>query len=303
MGAVGPRGERGLFGLQGVAGYATNTGATGPQGSTGTPGNVYKTMGTLSELVFYDNLSSITFLVSSTDLAYTTGEYVYVYLLSNPDVNFQGKVLLYKSNILEIINIDYINNLLNDISDGPYVINLTGMPGNTGPTGPQGNTGHSPFTQVDDNTISYNGTIQAGTVIGNTGYFNYLHVPPENKSFIIDHPVNPEKYLVHVCLEGPEAGVYYRGTNEIINDSFTVVKLPDYVESFARELTSHVTPIYNEESDNSFLRVSEVKNNQFKVYGNNGKFNWIVYGKRNDIVVEPLKLDVQVKGEGPYRWI
>ena len=108
---------------------------------------------------------------------------------------------------------------------------------------------------------------------------------------------------MHVCLEGPEAGVYYRGTNEITNHKFTIVQLPDYVESLATDLTAHVTPIYNEENDNSNLRVSEIKNNHFQVYGNNGKFHWIVHGKRNDIEVEPLKLNVEVKGQGPYRWI
>ena len=26
-----------------------------------------------------------------------------------------------------------------------------------------------------------------------------------NKTFVIDHPDDSDKYLVHVCLEGPEA--------------------------------------------------------------------------------------------------
>ena len=35
------------------------------------------------------------------------------------------------------------------------------------------------------------------------------------KTFVIDHPDDENKYLVHVCLEGPEAGVYYRGKAEV----------------------------------------------------------------------------------------
>jgi hypothetical protein len=33
------------------------------------------------------------------------------------------------------------------------------------------------------------------------------------------------------------------------------------------------------------------------------EFFWTVYGKRQTIEVEPLKQKVNVKGEGPYRWI
>jgi hypothetical protein len=32
-----------------------------------------------------------------------------------------------------------------------------------------------------------------------------------SKTFIIDHPIKKDKYLVHACVEGPETGVYYRG--------------------------------------------------------------------------------------------
>jgi hypothetical protein len=39
------------------------------------------------------------------------------------------------------------------------------------------------------------------------------------------------------------------------------------------------------------------------VYGENGKFYWIVYGARNEIEVEPNKNDVNVNGSGPYLWV
>jgi hypothetical protein len=51
------------------------------------------------------------------------------------------------------------------------------------------------------------------------------------KTFVIDHPLNPEKYLVHGCLEGPEAGVYYRGLGTIYNN-ICVITLPKYTEKF-----------------------------------------------------------------------
>jgi hypothetical protein len=49
--------------------------------------------------------------------------------------------------------------------------------------------------------------------------------------------------------------------------------------------------------------VSEIENNMFRVYGENGKFFWIVHAKRNEVDVEPLKSKTTVKGDGPYKWI
>jgi hypothetical protein len=124
------------------------------------------------------------------------------------------------------------------------------------------------------------------------------------KTFIIDHPMNKDKYLVHACLEGPEAGVYYRGIGKITNNKSETILLPDYVEEFETEFTIQVTKIYSEENPNAILlKASRVQGNSFNVYGKNCKFYWIVYGKRRDIEVEPLKAATNVKGSGPYKWI
>ena len=123
-----------------------------------------------------------------------------------------------------------------------------------------------------------------------------------NKTFIIDHPTDNNKFLVHACLEGPEAGVYYRGKG-VINDNISVdIALPDYVDKIATNLTVQITPIYDNTSLKTY-NVSEVKDNKFTVYGVNGSFFWYVIGKRNEINVEPLKSKVQVKGTGPYKYI
>ena len=124
------------------------------------------------------------------------------------------------------------------------------------------------------------------------------------KNFIIDHPLDSDKYLVHACLEGPEAGVYYRGKGEIVNGVSAVIVLPDYVDAFAYNFTVHVTSIYNlAKPFPPNYQVSEVENGRFTVYGPNGKFYWVVYGERQPIQVEPLKSSVDVKGSGPYKWI
>jgi hypothetical protein len=130
-----------------------------------------------------------------------------------------------------------------------------------------------------------------------------LYVNSTLKSFIIDHPDNINKYLVHVCLEGPESGVYYRGKGRIEDGVSMVVILPDYVASLAYDFTIQITPIYDGMRKTGVYQVSEVVNNRFSVYGENGGFYWIVHGKRGEVAVEPDKDSIVVCGSGPYLWI
>jgi hypothetical protein len=134
-------------------------------------------------------------------------------------------------------------------------------------------------------------------------YFSTVNTS-SNKTFVIDHPVDTKKHLVHACLEGPEAGVYYRGKSEITNadDGYVSVELPAYVSALATDFTIQVTPIFDGKSVKT-LNVTEVVDNKFQVYGPPGKFYWLVHGLRNNIEVEPNKSDVNVKGTGPYLWI
>jgi len=119
-----------------------------------------------------------------------------------------------------------------------------------------------------------------------------------SKTFVIPHPINDSKYLVHACLEGPEAGVYYRGKDEITNDESMEITLPEYTKNFYN-FTVQVTPI----NSRIVYGVSEVKDGKFKVLGDNGKFFWTVQATRNEINVEPTKSDVVIKGDGPYTYI
>lgn len=134
------------------------------------------------------------------------------------------------------------------------------------------------------------------------GYLGNEIVLNSSKTFVIDHPKDDEKYLVHACLEGPEAGVYYRGRCEIEVEECTV-HLPDYVESLATDFTIQLTPIFNGNFDTR-LFAGNVENGKFKVYSNFPcEFYWYVSGKRNDIATEINKSDVRVNGDGPYKWI
>jgi len=190
-----------------------------------------------------------------------------------------------------------------------------GPSGPRGMQGPQGPTGPPP-------TI---------TALGDTGATGLVWYDPgasawhyANKTFIINHPLESNKYLVHACLEGPESGVYYRGKGEITNNYNTTIMLPDYVEKLATDFTIQITHIYDGSSSPEPLRsvvkgeqgnslakefktktysASEITNNVFSVYGENGKFYWMVHGKRGDIAIEPLKSETSVKGSGPYLWM
>jgi len=155
-----------------------------------------------------------------------------------------------------------------------------------------------------EGTATYSHLHTSFTVQGNTG----PQGPTGAKTFVIDHPTKPAHYLVHACVEGPEAGVYYRGT-AIIERNKTVVELPEYVNALADQFTVHLTQIENEsESESNFilLKTSTVKNNRFTVYSTAPcKINWLVFGNRKDVnlAVEIKKEDKQIRGEGPYTWV
>ena len=124
---------------------------------------------------------------------------------------------------------------------------------------------------------------------------------PPPKSFVIDHPLDYTKYLVHACLEGPEIGVYYRGHGEIIDNTSSEIVLPTYVSTIATNFTIQICDIYDGSHPKTYS-VGEVNNNRFIVYGANGRFSWEVRGSRGDIVVESDKNEIVVYGEGPYKW-
>jgi hypothetical protein len=123
------------------------------------------------------------------------------------------------------------------------------------------------------------------------------------KSFVIQHPTNEGKYLVHVCLEGPEVGVYYRGKSKL-EGGIAQITLPDYVPYIAHDFTVTLTPKYNKNIKPTILSYSEIVGNTFQVYGDNDvEFSWVVHGKRYDIAAEPDKKDHILCGDGPYTYL
>ena len=185
-----------------------------------------------------------------------------------------------------------------------------------GPTGPVGPTGQSAIGQKGDTGAGTTGPTGAtgpgvafGGLAAHASNNNGVWYDESNgqlyyttaKTFVIDHPLDGSRLLVHACLEGPESGVYYRGTGHIHDNHSTIIELPHYVDALATDFTVQVTPIYDGKLH--VLNASEVSRNQFVVYGDNCVFHWHVTGKRSGVIVEPLKTAVHVKGSGPYLYI
>ena len=60
------------------------------------------------------------------------------------------------------------------------------------------------------------------------------------KSFNIEHPLYKDKRLVHGSLEGPEHGIYLRGSIEATGEC--LIELPDYWEAMCDDYTVQLTP-------------------------------------------------------------
>lgn len=116
-----------------------------------------------------------------------------------------------------------------------------------------------------------------------------------SKAFRIPHPTIAGRDLVHICLEGPEAAVFYRGKGISRDGSYVTIRLPHYFSALVDEAsaTVQVTAIGPGAAP---MSVSEVSGGQFTVYPSDRRleqrFHWRVEAARRDIKpveVEPLK--------------
>jgi hypothetical protein len=110
-------------------------------------------------------------------------------------------------------------------------------------------------------------------------------IKAQTKSFKIQHPLDPNKYLEHGSLEGPEHGIYQRGRASGYES--VSVALPDYFKALSEnEITVHITSRVNDslfvsKSDNSEFKVQRVRRNLLrKQYI---EFDYFVVGERTDI--------------------
>lgn len=173
---------------------------------------------------------------------------------------------------------------------------------------------------------------------------DYVNAPAATvagrKTFVIDHPTDPARHLVHVAVEGPRDGVEYSG-EVVVEGGQAVVELPDYFEALTRPdgrqvfvsvvlpdepLTATIDPPALP-GDRVFLRrlppprqvpehalmpraaASSPRDGRFRIAcdGPDGtRVAWLVKAVRadvDDLDVEPLRADTTVRGDGPYRYI
>ena len=141
----------------------------------------------------------------------------------------------------------------------------------------------------DNNNVDF---FIRGTSSDNTSRFSVDtagNLRATTKSFDIEHPTKPGKRLVYGVLEGPEHGVYHRGTVE--GKGKLEVELPEYWsklvnEDYSIQLTSWGN--YNvhivEKTNNSFIieLTGNPLSQKFKVI----KVDYVVHGSRKDAPLE-----------------
>lgn len=125
------------------------------------------------------------------------------------------------------------------------------------------------------------------------------------KTFVIDHPNDPDRWLVHATTESPHNGVEYWGTVELDEDGLVEVALPDYFEQLTRAEGRAVFLSTVDIPDS--VAATYPKEGQFTISGTPGRrVNWLVKAVRVDVPeldAEPLRADVVVNGDGPYRYL
>ena len=96
------------------------------------------------------------------------------------------------------------------------------------------------------------------------------------KSFLIDHPSKEGMKLQYASLEGPENGVYVRGTTD---EGF--ITLPDYWRDLVHNgsITVTLTPVGQFQP----LFVEQKNNREIRVGGVCGYYDYVVYGERKDV--------------------
>lgn len=142
-----------------------------------------------------------------------------------------------------------------------------------------------------------------GTAEGVVAIDKHGNLSRTAKTFVIDNPTSPTRYLVHSCLEGNQSCVFYRGIATIGDSCKVLVELPHYYQSIALDgATVQATP-----TSCSILWCSSVSDGCFWIHASVPcTTHWLVIAERADIPrlnPEPLKTETTVSGNGPYTYI
>ena len=129
-------------------------------------------------------------------------------------------------------------------------------------------------------------TVFGGPNTGNPALVVNGHISADTKSFDIPHPIKKGKRLVHGTLEGPEFGMYQRGT---LTSNLTMeeIPLPAYWGKLVSDYTVQLTPHgnYNVWLVEKHRNMFEIKTDADALDGR-WKCEWTVIGRRNDYPLE-----------------
>jgi hypothetical protein len=129
------------------------------------------------------------------------------------------------------------------------------------------------------------------------------------KSFVIDHPQDPEnKILAQYCVEGAEPLLSYSGSVRTDSRGYATVVLPDYVSEIGTDWRYQVSVIDEADSDEFVLAkvVKRLEGNRFKVRTSapNVDVCWRLEGVRNDRWMRqygaPTELEKSAADRGKY---
>jgi len=138
--------------------------------------------------------------------------------------------------------------------------------------------------------------------------------PAGPKGFVVDHPTDSQRWLVHACTEAPHNGVEYWGA-ATLTGGFVDVALPPYFESLTEtgnrsvHLTATAPPdrTVRDVIDTPVLSATYPTGGRFRIFADGpGNIDvwWLVKAVRKDLpalLVEPRRSEVTVSGFGPYR--
>ena len=135
---------------------------------------------------------------------------------------------------------------------------------------------------------AFSGTVTAPAFVGTIN-------PQAWKGFDIKHPNKDNHRLRHICLEGPEAGVYFRGKL----DGTNIIKLPEYWKGLIDydTITVNLTPYGSKDE----LFVKDIDEDRIIVSGNrltNVKCFYDVHASRID--GEPLIVEYEGSTPADY---
>lgn len=131
------------------------------------------------------------------------------------------------------------------------------------------------------------------------------------KSFVIDHPLDPEnKSILHYCAESPMPQNFYVGNCVTDSKGRAWVELPEYFASINTNFKYQLTVVDDSESED-FVQVKvgkEIRENRFLIMSSspNVKVSWRVDADRNDPYVQYKKpKDIREKtgiAKGTYEY-